>query len=85
MIYLTSYFVAVREREPRTWRCRIVRWIRRPSRTVETSHFVEIEKDLFFKAFYYYNDKKVLKNYTRWMVNSLTVWFVAERGRNRRI
>ena len=75
-------FEAGREREPQTSRCRIVRWIRRPSRT---SHFVEIEKDLFFEAFHHYNNKKVLKNYTKWMVNSLTVWFVAGRGRNRRI
>ena len=79
------YFEAGREREPQTWRCRIVRWIRRPSRTGETSYFVEIEKDLFFEAFHHYNNKKVLKNYTKSMVNSLTVWFVAGRGRNRRI
>ena len=79
------YFEAGREREPQTWRCRIVRWIRQPSRTVETSYFVEIKKDLFFKAFHHYNVKKILKNYMTWMVNSLTVWFVAGRGRNYRI
>ena len=59
--------------------------MRRPSRTGETSYFVETEKDLFFEAFHHYNFKKVLKNYAKWMVNSLNVWFVAERGRNRRI
>ena len=79
------YFEVEREREPQTWRCRIVRWIRRPSRTGETSYFVEIKKDLFFEAIHRYNVKKILKNYTKWMVNSLTVWFVAGRGRNRRI
>ena len=56
------YFEGGREREPQTWRCRIV-----------------------FEAFHHYNVKKILKNYTKWMVNSLTVWFVAGRGRNRRI
>lgn len=52
----------------------------------QVRHILKKQKKIYsLKHFTTIMLKRSLKNYTKWMVNSLTVWFLVGRGRNRRI